>query len=350
MLLFSCAVNSEESPPADTESLVSESPDTSAGISSPDPTQTPAIVTTSAEPEPEPSPVKDENGILIGSAVFEASLKMMGNNNGINVREQPNTDCKTVAIIGLGQVVEVDELVNGWYKVTVLPGMQKGFIRSDLLVDFDENKKFVAKARRQTIDVLNKETGEMEPKKSNLVDVRRYLPDIEYYIIFATPDNFTGKTLYARDLCLLQKGTVDKLVKAQKLFEADGYTIKIYDAYRPSKVSGALYNIIKDPKYIASAGTSIHNRGAAVDMTLVDSNGNELEMPTPMHTLNETANRDYKDMTDTARKNMDYMTGVMRKCGFGTINSEWWHFSDSNANAYPPLDIDFAKISVEELI
>ena len=314
-------------------------------------TPTPTVATPSPSPVvPTPTPTlsRDESGVLQGSEKYDAPMRLMCKDNRVNVREQAGADAKVVASMSLGQIAETTEVVDGWYAVTVYPGMQKGYVRSDLLTEYDDTKKFRAQSRRDTITVLNAETGEEEKKKSNLVDVRTYLPDIEYYLIFATPNNFTGSVLYARDICLLQEGTVKKLVKAQELFAQDGYRIKIYDAYRPSKVSGILYSIIKNSTYIASAGKSIHNRGAAVDITLVDADGNELEMPTAMHTLNETANRDYKGMTETARKNMDYMAQIMRKSGFSTIRSEWWHFSDTNMAQYPALDIDFRDITVVE--
>jgi len=160
-------------------------------------------------------------------------------------------------------------------------------------------------------------------------------------MIFATPDNFTGRTLYERDICLLREGTVEKLARAADIFRQDGYRIKIYDAYRPSSVSGILFSIVGDATYVAGAGKSIHNRAAAVDMTLLDADGNELEMPSPMHTFDRTSNRNSTAMSAEARKNMDYMTSVMVQCGFTTVRSEWWHFSDSGASRYPPLDLTF---------
>ncbi len=187
--------------------------------------------------------------------------------------------------------------------------------------------------------------GSVRELIDNLVDVKSVDPTIVTYMIFATDKNFTGKKLYAKSLCLLQKGTAEKLKKAQALFKKDGYSIKVYDAYRPLSVQKILYSIVKDGTYIAPPRTgSNHNRGAAVDMTLVDGKGNELEMPSPIHTLNRKANRDYPGMSAQARKNMQYMAKVMRQCGFSTIESEWWHFSDTEEERYMVTDYDFAHI------
>jgi len=285
---------------------------------------------------------RDEFGILIGSLVFDEPVLLMGAYDVINVRDGPDIATQRVATIGMGQVAEATEVVDGWYHITIFPGMFTGYARSDLLVDYDENIKYFAAPRVDYI-VRPGSNGEDIVMESTLVDVRTIIPDIEYHMIFATPDNFTGSTLYARDVPILQSGTADKLAKAFELFVEDGYRIKIYDAYRPSSVSGILFSIIGDPTYIAPQGTSMHNRAAAIDMTLVDFDGNELEMPSPMHTLDRTSNRDYQGMSAEARKNMDYMASVMRKCGFTTVQSEWWHFSDSEIANYPPLDFTFME-------
>ena len=288
---------------------------------------------------------RGDDGILIGSAVFREPLLLMGAYDGINVRMAADTDSLHEAVIGLGQVAEATEVVNGWYRVTVFPGMYTGYVRSDFLVEYDESKQFFAETRIDHIEVT-RSNGETVVLESRLVDVMAELPELEYYIIFATPHNFTGRTLYARDLCLLQAGTVEKLRKAQEIFSQDGYTIKIYDTYRPSSVSGILYDIIGDPMYIAPRGTSIHNRAAAIDMTLVDASGRELAMPSPMHTFNRTSHRNSTEMSAEARSNMEYMTSVMRQCGFTTVQSEWWHFGDSESGKYPPLDFMFTEFAV----
>jgi zinc D-Ala-D-Ala dipeptidase len=180
-----------------------------------------------------------------------------------------------------------------------------------------------------------------------LVDVKRYAPTIQVYQIFATNMNVTGVKLYERDICLLQESTLKKLKKAQELFAKDGYTIKIYDAYRPYRVTAFLSAFNKNSIYLASSATgSKHNRGAAVDITLVDKNGIELEMPSFVHTLNKTANRDYPEMTEAARRNMDYMSAVMVACGFSIYEYEWWHYNDAEQSKYPALDIDLGSIKV----
>ncbi len=295
---------------------------------------------------------KDADGIYVGSMSFDEPFALMGIGNGINVRSEPNVDGDNVVTrMGRGQLAYASEIVEGWYKLTVEPTKIEGYVRSDLLEAYNPTRMFYARYKTGTGRdplYLAQSSDNITQKKYHIVDVKKYLPELEYEIIFATPDNFTGVAQYERDMCLLQAGTVEKLAEAQDLFAIDGYTIKVYDAYRPSSVSAVLYDIIGDPSYIAKPGTSIHNRAAAVDISLVDSQGNEIEMPTPMHTLNETANRDYEGMSETARANMDYMTDIMKQCGFTPISSEWWHFSDSEAGQYPALDIPIWEFLLEE--
>ena len=279
-----------------------------------------------------------ENGILIGSIDFDEPKRLKAASNVINLRSEPNSGSDRITTISLGQVVEASRVVEGWYEVTVLPGMFNGFIRSDLLLSYDENIQYFAYPRVENIVFRGNEY------QVTLVDVRTIIPDLVYDLVFATPYNFTGRTLYARDVPLLQLGTAEKLREAQEIFAEYGFRIKLFDAYRPMSVSGILYDIVQDRRYVAPPGASTHNRAAAVDITLVDRYGNELEMPSPMHTFNETAHRTSTTMSAEARANMDLLTSVMVRVGFTTITSEWWHFNDSNSRRYPPMDFTFRDI------
>lgn len=178
--------------------------------------------------------------------------------------------------------------------------------------------------------------------KDNLVDVTLYTDDILIDMLMAKDDNIAGGNVYGQEICLLQQGTLEKLKDAQELFYADGYSIIIYDAYRPYSVTCTMFDIHKDGTYVAGKRFgSIHNKGAAVDMSLVDNNtGIPIEMPSAIHTLDSTSNRSNPNMTDTAKKNMNYMADIMKKCGFSTIASEWWHFTDTESDKYMLTDHD----------
>lgn len=159
---------------------------------------------------------------------------------------------------------------------------------------------------------------------------------------YATTNNFTKKKVYPNAICVLRKSTAEKLVKANAEFKKLGYRIKIWDAYRPVSVQIIFWNLVKDDKYVANpyAEGSIHNKGCAVDITLVDKNSNEIEMPSGFDDFTSKAFRTSTDMTVTARKNLDTLTKVMTDCGFTTIDSEWWHFNDTASDKFKITDMD----------
>ena len=186
-------------------------------------------------------------------------------------------------------------------------------------------------------------------KPSKLVDVRERAPDISINLVFAKSRNFMEQRMYPRNICLLQENTLAKLIAAQKIFRKDGYSIKIYDAYRPYRVTCELATFLADPVYLSDPLTgSHHNRGVAIDMTLVNLDGVELAMPSLVHTLDKTAHRANPDMTEEARRNVAYMTEVMRSCGFIPYMQEWWHFSDTQRSSYPILNVDLATVEMVE--
>ena len=128
-----------------------------------------------------------------------------------------------------------------------------------------------------------------------------------------------------------------------------GYTLKVYDAYRPIRVQRILFNIVKNKHWIANPDTtaSNHNRGCAIDMSLIiDATGEEMEFPTPMHTFSEESARTCKTWSDAARANVDYITEVMAECGFNHIKSEWWHFSDTDSKKFMTTDIDLGSLTM----
>lgn len=159
--------------------------------------------------------------------------------------------------------------------------------------------------------------------------------------------------------------TALKLIDAAKDARENGYVLKIYDAFRPRKATSKLYDMTMDladtplpdqpgadtyvpgtevppevvtfgeymtdnGRYQMSAflagGYSQHNRGVALDLTLVKlSNGQELEMQTPIHDLS------WFSELDQNKTNARTLYNIMHRNGFGGLASEWWHFQDNAA-------------------
>ncbi len=180
-----------------------------------------------------------------------------------------------------------------------------------------------------------------------LVRVTDLDPNIVVDLRYATNNNFTHQQVYPTAVCLLRKETAQKLAEANAEFMKDGYRIKIWDAYRPPSVQEILWNIMPDERYVAppSKGGSRHNRGGAVDMTLVDAQGRELEMPTGFDDFTPKAAPSSKVMSRKARKNVDYLNGIMSKHGFKQYENEWWHFDDVDWRSYPLVDVPFEKFT-----
>jgi len=161
---------------------------------------------------------------------------------------------------------------------------------------------------------------------------------------YATEDNFTGKVIYSKPLCVIHKKTAKKLIAANSEFKELGYRLKIFDAYRPFSAQQTLWDATDNKSFVANPKKgSIHNRGAAVDVTLVDEAGNEIEMPSGYDEFSERAALDYKDCPKNQIENRELLGRIMVKHGFRRINNEWWHFEDTNANYYPIRDISFEE-------
>lgn len=181
---------------------------------------------------------------------------------------------------------------------------------------------------------------------SDLVEVKKIIPNIVLDIRYATTNNFTGKKLYDSDRCFLRRPVAEKLCDAQREFNRMGFGLKIYDAYRPLSVQREMWAIYPHEGYVANpAKGSRHNRGAAVDVTLINlKDRKELLMPSAYDEFSEKAHRDFSDTSGEAIRNRNLLERVMEKHGFIGLPTEWWHFDDVNWKEYELLDIDSSRL------
>ena len=135
--------------------------------------------------------------------------------------------------------------------------------------------------------------------------------------------------------------TAEKLKRVQAELAGQWLGLKIFDGFRPLAVQRKFWEIIPDDRYVANpAKGSRHNRGAAVDLTLIHlSDGRELPMPTPFDDFSERAGRDYPDLPAEVIRNRDLLRRVMEKHGFVALPTEWWHFDDVDWRNYPITDL-----------
>lgn len=178
------------------------------------------------------------------------------------------------------------------------------------------------------------------------VDVEKFCPNIVLDVIYATPNNFTKEILYPTAKCFLRKPVAQRLLKVQQELEGMGLGLKVFDGYRPFRVTVKFWNLIQDIRYVADPKLgSKHNRGAAVDVTLIDFTGKELEMPTPIDEMTERAHRDYDKVSKKALQHRELLEEMMVKHGFIPLPTEWWHFDDKDWEKYPIEDICLLELA-----
>lgn len=179
---------------------------------------------------------------------------------------------------------------------------------------------------------------------SDLVPVQTVDETIVVEMRYAGRDNFTGQPVYPANICVLQRETARKLAAANEEFRERGWRIKLWDAYRPVSQHNLLWQTAGNYRHFFAHPQvgSKHSRGAAVDVTLVDQRGIEVEMPSDFDDFSGAGHRFHPGMSQQARENMEYLTEVLERHGFLSLDSEWWHFVDSEWWRYPLLDVDLA--------
>ncbi len=185
-----------------------------------------------------------------------------------------------------------------------------------------------------------------DPAKE-LVDLEKFISGIVLDIRYATPNNFTGETIYNLAKAYARKPVAEALKKAQEEFSKHGVGIKIYDAYRPYSATVKFYEVYRDTTYVASPYKgSRHNRGCALDMTIIDvRTGQELKMPTAYDSFQKEAWPSTPVKDPAIKKNRDLLISVMHKHGFKVNASEWWHFDFVGWEKFEVLDIPFEKFN-----
>ncbi len=170
----------------------------------------------------------------------------------------------------------------------------------------------------------------------DLVDVTRIIPAIRLDIRYATANNFTHQVVYPAARCVLQRAVAERLKLVEDDLRARKLGLKLYDCYRSLAVQRKFWEIMPDERYVADPKKgSRHNRGAALDLTLVGSDGKELPMPTPYDDFTVRAHRDSQDAPPAARENRRLLEEAMVKRGFLPLPTEWWHFDAPDWQRYP---------------
>ncbi len=186
---------------------------------------------------------------------------------------------------------------------------------------------------------------EQPAPRSSLIELITLDPTIKLDIRYATPNNFTGRTLYSQARAFLMAEAAQALVRVHHAARGEGMGLTVFDAYRPWRVTKALWDATAPAKrgFVANPKEgSKHNRGSAVDLSLHDlASGQLVEMPGPYDDFTGRAYRDYEPVSATARANRTRLETWMEAEGFKGIDNEWWHFDWKDWRKFPILDIPF---------
>ena len=162
---------------------------------------------------------------------------------------------------------------------------------------------------------------------TTFVNLKDYSADFVFDMRYATASNFLKEKVYDCAECYLRYKTVKKLIDANQKFMVLGFRIKLYDCYRPLAIQKKMWKIVPNPIYVADPSKgSIHNRGGAVDITLVDKNGLELDMGTTFDYFGKEASHAYTDLPEKVLQNRKLLKEIMESCSFKAFQSEWWHY------------------------
>ena len=174
-------------------------------------------------------------------------------------------------------------------------------------------------------------------KKNPLVAITAEQHQVHLSLAYASDQNFMGQAIYGKSLCFLHRTAEEKLKKAVELIQPLGLALKVYDAFRPLEAQQQLYQHFPDPDYVSHPETGLcaHCRGAAVDLTLVDSFGQELDMGTEFDDFRPLAHHGNDLVSVKAQKNRLLLAGVMSLAGFDSTPCEWWHYQLPNIETYP---------------
>jgi D-alanyl-D-alanine dipeptidase len=177
----------------------------------------------------------------------------------------------------------------------------------------------------------------LDIKKENdsnaFVNLKNYSSDFVFDMKYATADNFLKEKVYPCDECFLRVKTLKALLEANKSFIEKGFKIKLYDCYRPRAIQKKMWRIVPDANFVANPKKgSIHNRGGAVDISLVDFVGNELNMGTKFDFFGEEASHNYQNLSDEIMANRRFLKEIMLQHNFKSFDSEWWHYNLKGSN------------------
>jgi D-alanyl-D-alanine dipeptidase len=197
-----------------------------------------------------------------------------------------------------------------------------------------------------SLDHYKETVKEDEAKK--MTDLQLNIPQLILDLRYAGTNNFMQRAMYPLTThhTFMRKPATTALLAVQMDLNAMGYGLKIFDAYRPYSVTVKFWELVHDDRYVADPRKgSGHNRGIAVDLTIIDlQSKQELKMPTGFDNFTDSAHHDFMNLSEEALKNRKLLKDVMEKHGFVAFPTEWWHYSLPQPEKYDVMDLSFEEL------
>ena len=216
------------------------------------------------------------------------------------------------------------------------------FLLVGSLFSKEYRKVLTPKGRKSKIRVVT------EFKRIKLVDIKDYIPDAIVNLKYYRRYSLFRKKIYRKNICLVKRKLARKLKLVDKILRKKyKKRLKFLDCYRPWSVQAKKWRYFPNKKYVDHPYYgSKHNKGAAIDVTLVNLKGKKVRMPTRYDHFSKKAGLYYKKTNKKAKKNRAILRKVMRRVRLVPSKRKWWHYSLKYTRRYPILDItlkDYVK-------
>ncbi len=182
---------------------------------------------------------------------------------------------------------------------------------------------------------------------NNLVKITEAEFNVKLDLRYASANNVCGIKLYSTPACYLHKDASEALLRAIKIAAKKNLRFKIFDGFRPIKVQQFMFDKFPDDSesggFVSNpkTGSTPHCRGVAIDLTLIDSNDNELEMGSDFDEFSDLAFHSCEKISETAKKNRRLLFDIMKDAGWDFYSKEWWHYQLFNAREFAIIQDDF---------
>ena len=145
---------------------------------------------------------------------------------------------------------------------------------------------------------------------------------------YATANNFVKEVLYPCGRCFLRPEVALVVQQAHKILQRKGLGLKLFDCYRPKPIQEKLWEKVPNANYVTPPWKgSMHNRGAAIDLTIIDASGRALDMGTPYDYFGKEAHHTYQKHPKSVLENRRLLKKTMESVDLQAIRTEWWHYS-----------------------